>query len=110
MTAIACDIHAIPPAQRTRYETLRANVLAAARDTSETTDGYAFRLGDEVALVAVAEWIAFERLCCPFLRFTIEVDGREPARVGIGGDGVKDFLRAELGTTLLSASSLVRRS
>ena len=109
MTAIACDIHAIPPAQRTRYETLRATVLAAARDTAETADGFAFRLGDDARLVALAEWIAFERLCCPFLRFTIEVDG-ERVRVGIGGDGVKDFLRAELGTTLLSASSLVRRS
>ncbi len=25
----------------------------------------------------VAEWISFERLCCPFLKFKLEVSGHE---------------------------------
>jgi hypothetical protein len=108
---IACNLGAIPDAERPRYFALRARVLAEVADVAETDDGFALRVGAD--LVALAEWIAFERVCCPFLSFRLAVEGDGPVRLDIGGAaGVKDFLRAEfaeLGATrLVSPASLVR--
>jgi hypothetical protein len=50
----------------------------------------------------VAEFIANERLCCPFFGFTVEV---EPQGGALwlhltGRDGVKSFIQAEVGAAL----------
>lgn len=48
--------------------------LAAALETKELPDGYAFRLKSEtVSLPDLAEWISAERKCCPFFGFEIEL-------------------------------------
>jgi len=112
---IACNLAAIPDAERPRYVALRTQVLAAIEGVSETGDGFAMHVGTgRVPLVALAEWIAFETLCCPFLRFRLAIEGDGPVRLELGGaEGVKDFLRAELpeiaGAKLFAPSSLVRR-
>jgi len=108
---IACDLGAIPEAERPRYFALRAQVLAAVESATETDDGFALRVGAD--LVALAEWVAFERLCCPFLSFRLAVEGDGPVRLELGGAaGVKDFLREEFAafgsTKLVSPASLVR--
>lgn len=107
---IACNLAAIPEAERQRYFALRAEVLAAADPIEETADGYGLHLATaRVSLPALAEWIAFERLCCPFLRFRLTLEGDAPVRLELGGEpGVKELLRHELGMTLVSPSSLVR--
>src|SRR5262245_61446500 len=97
---IACNLSAIPDAERPRYFALRAQVLATVEEVIELGDGYALRVGaDGGRLVALAEWIAFERVCCPFLRFRLAIESEGPARLEVCGDeGVKDFLRAEFET------------
>jgi hypothetical protein len=110
-TPIACNLGAITDAERPRYFALRAQVLAGIEDVAELDDGFALRVGTD--LVALAEWIAFERLCCPFLSFRLAVEGTGPVRLELGGAaGVKDFLRAEFAvfgsTKLVSPASLVR--
>jgi hypothetical protein len=73
-TPIACNLAAIPDADRPRYFALRAQVFAAVERVSEVGDGFALHLAaDRATLVALAEWIAFERLCCPFLSFRLAV-------------------------------------
>jgi hypothetical protein len=111
-TSIACNLAAIPEADRPRYFAVRRRVLETVEAVAETPGGYALRVRAD--LPVLAEWIAFERVCCPFLRFVQTVDRDGPVRLELGGaDGVKDFLRgefAELGAaTLVSAASLVRR-
>jgi hypothetical protein len=110
-TPIAFHLTAIPEAERPRYFTLRAQVLATVESVAEIEDGYALHVGAD--LVALAEWIAFERKCCPFLSFRLAIEGGGPVRLELGGaDGVKDFLREEFGSfggaPLVSAASLVR--
>ncbi len=110
-TPIACNLGAIPDAERPRYFALRAQVLAGVESVAEIDDGFALTVSAD--LVALAEWIAFERVCCPFLSFRLAVAGDGPARLELGGaEGVKDFLREEfsvLGATkLVSPASLVR--
>jgi len=108
---IACNLVAIPDAERPRYFALRAQVLAEVGGVAEIEDGFALHIGAD--LVALAEWIAFERLCCPFLSFRLTIEGDGPVRLELGGaEGVKDFLREEFASfgaaKLVSPASLVR--
>jgi hypothetical protein len=107
---IACNIEAILPADRPRYRSLRDRLFRLVEHVDEISDGYALQLrNDRDALPMLAEWIAFERLCCPFLRFVVTVD--EQNRLGLalsGGAGVKEFLRLELAGDLHAPDRLLK--
>jgi hypothetical protein len=78
-TALACNLNAIGPENLHRYKDLFRRVHAAITDRRELEDGYVFRLdGDSVSLPDVAQWISFERLCCPFFTFQLQSKGGEP--------------------------------
>jgi L-amino acid N-acyltransferase YncA len=115
-TPIACNLAAIPDSDRGRYFSLRSQVLTAALGVVEIAHGFALLVdAARVPLSALGEWIGFERLCCPFLAFRVSVDGDGPIRLELsGGEGVKDFLRAELpdlgGAKLVQPASLVRKA
>jgi hypothetical protein len=98
--AIACDMTALSAAQRERQQVLMKSFHASVQETLATDDGYAFRLaaGTETILLA-AEFIAIERLCCPFFNFEMKVGPPDaPLWLRIGGrEGVKEFIRMELG-------------
>ena len=94
----ACDMTAIPPESRGRHHALiRRLMTEAVQDVSELPDGLAFRFPAQ-EYDAVTEFVGRERLCCPFLTFTLEVTpGRGPIRLRLtGAEGVRDFIRAEL--------------
>ena len=95
-----CNLGAIDAKQRRRYEALTAEMRAAAQEVEELPDGYAIRFpSDRHIHSAVGEWITLERLCCPFLRFALETDGegRHTWLRLTGREGVKNFLRSEIG-------------
>ena len=97
---IACDLSGIDANQRRRYETLTAELRAAGQEVRELPDGYAIRFPSKQSILSgIEEWIALERQCCPFLRLVLETDSEGgPTWLRItGGQGVKEFLRAELG-------------
>jgi hypothetical protein len=72
---IACNLGAIDPAERAVHVDRAERVFAAVLETKELSDGYAFRLPLETAVLReIAEWMANERLCCPFFTFTLIVD------------------------------------
>jgi hypothetical protein len=94
----ACDMTAMPPEQRGAHHALiRRLMTEAVEEISELPDGLAFRFPAE-EYDAVAEFVGRERLCCPFLTFTLNVwPQRAPLHLRItGAEGVKDFIRAEL--------------
>lgn len=98
MTPLACDMSAIPPAERKHHRQVTRRVVTAATDLHDVPDGLTLELpGNEYR--AVTEFIAYERLCCPFLRFNLDVEpGRSPMRLRIDGPpGTGAFLRMELG-------------
>jgi len=72
---------------------------AAIIETRELHDGYGFQLGQEgVAITEVAEWISYERHCCPFFHFELEL---QPDQGSLwlnlrGGANVKEFLRHDV--------------
>ena len=101
-TPIACAPNAMPAHQRARYEHLRQQLFTAEQAIEPLAGGYRFRLpADAETLVMAAEFISLERLCCPFLRFRLEVvlaevwlalTSLEPAQ----GAEVKALLRLEM--------------
>lgn len=79
----ACDMAAIPAEQRGAHHALiRRLMTEAVEEISELPDGLAFRFHAE-EYEAVTGFVGRERLCCPFLSFTLEVSpARGPLRSG----------------------------
>jgi hypothetical protein len=97
---IACDMNAIPADQREQHGETAVRMLGAVLEVRAVTNGFALGLPlDTVMLHTVADYIANERLCCPFFDFnlSIEAGARQLWLTLSGGQGVKEFLQAELG-------------
>ena len=96
--ALICDLNAIAAEQRTSHAVRAQRVLhEAVKEVLELPDGYALRFtADDYS--ALAEFIANERLCCPFFTFGLEVT-RERGPIWLrltGQSGVKEFLQTML--------------
>ena len=96
---IACDMTVIPPEQRSAHLATSRDFFSHIEEFRELSNGYEFRFASESSLrVKLAEFVSLEKLCCPFLSFTIEVDA-EGGPVWLrftGRDGVKTFIREEI--------------
>ena len=96
----ACNVAGISAEQRPRYIVLAKKLVGAKKEVRELADGYAFRFDAEAATIQeLAEFITYERLCCPFFDFELVVE-REggPAWLRLKGrEGVKEFIRLEFG-------------
>ena len=94
-TPIACDLTAIPAAERPRHTALIAQWRSRVRAVGEIPDGFAFQFEpDAEILLALAEFVARERLCCPFFRFQIECEPAGPLWLRLSGpSGTQDFIR-----------------
>src|SRR5215470_13214619 len=74
---LACNPKAIDAAKRPHYASLTKQIRLAIRGRHGTPDGYAYKMdGKMIGLQEVAEWIAMERLCCPFLSFQLSTSGQ----------------------------------
>lgn len=94
----ACNLKAISASEHARYHDLSKRVRAAIRGRAETADGYTLTLdGYAVSLTEAAEWINFERLCCPFLTMNLSASGDQADWVLAltGPRAVKPLLNAE---------------
>jgi hypothetical protein len=92
---IACDLDAISAGDRPRYNELRKMLTASAIGKRELPDGIAVQISTEgMPLPQLAEWISFERKCCPFFDFRIEIaPASGPVWLSLTGrSGVKEFL------------------
>ena len=92
---IACDVAGLDAEQRSRRRELFATVRSLFEEVREMPEGYEFRLPASAShILTVAEFISLERVCCPFLDFTLEVE-REGGPLWLrltGREGVKEFL------------------
>ena len=101
----ACDMTAIAAEQRSAHLSKINKLFRAVEGLRELPNGYVFRLPNESeVLLTAAEFIALERLCCPFFGFGLEIE-REGGAVWLtitGREGVKPFIMAEIGGHLLT--------
>jgi hypothetical protein len=101
----ACSLEKSLTKQERAHKKQIAQQMESARiDTKEIADGYVFRFRPEgVSFAEVADWVATERVCCPFFDLGIEAE-RENGPISLritGRKGVKNFIRAEFQTLKL---------
>jgi hypothetical protein len=100
VSSFSCNLSALDQEQRKRYDILTKELIAKHLEIKELPDGYGIRFPNNRSFFAsLSEWAPLEQLCCPFLTLTLELQ-RDQGPVWLkasGEDGVKDFLRAELG-------------
>ena len=97
---LACDLTAIAAEQREDYQLNAQQLFETSLETRELPNGFAFRLPSESAMIVkAAEFMALERLCCPFLNFVLEIEpDLGPLWLKLTGpEGVKQVLQTELG-------------
>jgi hypothetical protein len=98
--SLACNRSALTAVQQERQRALYRLLGADVEEVRELADGYTFRHSpDKSVLLAMVEFVANERLCCPFFEFriTVERDGG-PVWLQITGEGeAKRVLEAEMG-------------
>ena len=96
---VSCNWLALTAVQQERQRALYRQLRADVEEVVELEDGYAFRhSSDRAMLLAVAEFVSNERLCCPFFEFGITVEragGAVWLRITGAGEA-KQVLRAEI--------------
>ncbi|HEX9501697.1 MAG TPA: hypothetical protein VGA10_08595 [Thermoanaerobaculia bacterium] len=97
--SFACDRLALSPEIRKRhFEVLGPALRAVKLAVRELPDGYEFEFpSDAKTLPMLEEWIAQERLCCPFFDIDLRLErAGGPAWMRLTGrTGTKDFIRAD---------------
>ncbi len=95
---IVCDMGAIAADERENHMATAESIFSAVIDSRELEAGYAFRLPLETnRLRQTTDWIANERLCCPFFTFKLTVN--EEFWLELTGPAeFKDELKTMIGT------------
>jgi hypothetical protein len=99
VSPFACDRSALTPEQRTRhFDELSPQLRSMVKAVRELPDGYEFQLPfDPATFQLVAEWTAFEHLCCPFFDIDLRLE-REHGAFWMrltGREGVKQFIKVD---------------
>ena len=95
---LACDMGVFTPSQREAHIQTTTELVQAIQGVQEVENGYEFIFPNETEFISqIAEFISKERLCCPFLKFSLIVDSnRKPISLSLTGPlGTQEFLRAE---------------
>lgn len=96
-TPIACDIAAVSSDQMAVWMAeIVPELYSAVEEISELDDGFAWKLPASARILTLlATDLDIERRCCPFVRYTLEIepDGGPFWLRMTGRPGVKEFLR-----------------
>jgi hypothetical protein len=99
-TAFVCNLGVMNPEERARYIALSRKLMSTREESRELDNGYAFKLTrQKISLTEIAEWISFERRCCPFFNLLIEAEPNDgPIWLRMtGATGIKQFILSEIG-------------
>ena len=93
----ACDLTAIPASERGAHQEVTRHLISSATAIRESGDGFVLEVSADER-ETVTQFVARERLCCPFLEFVVvAAPERRIVEVHINGPtGAKEFIRAEL--------------
>ncbi|HEX7265301.1 MAG TPA: hypothetical protein VF383_14090 [Candidatus Dormibacteraeota bacterium] len=94
--ALACDLSTLTDDQRIRLIAVSAEVFGAASEVRELPNGFAlaYRHASPELIAKVAEFIAYDRLCCAFLEHAmVSEPAGGPMWLKIsGGRGAKEVI------------------
>jgi len=97
-TPLVCNMGVFTAAQRESHIQTTTELIQTIQSVQDVENGYEFRFPNETELISrIAEFISNERLCCPFLEFSLKViSNDEPISLSLTGPtGTQEFLRAE---------------
>ena len=95
---LACNVQAIPAELRPIHQANTELIFTSVQEVQELPTGYALRLPNETDILqTVIAFISYERLCCPFFRFALEIEPEQgPVWLRLTGNvDVKPFLREQ---------------
>ena len=95
---LVCNMDVFTPAQSAAHIQIMTELVQAVQRVQEVENGYEFTFPNETDFISrIAGFISNERLCCPFLKFTLNVGSNiEPVSLSLKGPiGTPEFLRAE---------------
>ncbi|HEU5379137.1 MAG TPA: hypothetical protein VFV38_27255 [Ktedonobacteraceae bacterium] len=95
---LVCNSTAIPKEVRPLHQANTKRIFSSVQEVRELETGYALRIADEADLLqTVVTFLCYERLCCPFFHFTLEMEPDQgPVWLHMTGvTDVKAFLRKE---------------
>ena len=95
---LVCNMGMFTAAERDSHIDNTAQLIQAIQSIAEVENGYEFTFPNDTERIAqIAEFISNERLCCPFLQFTLRVNSMsEPISISLSGPtGTQEFLQAE---------------
>ena len=98
VSPLVCNMDVFTPAQRDFHIENTTQLMQAVQTIQEVENGYQFTFSSETEMITkIAEFISNERLCCPFLNFTLKVNSvDEPMSLSLAGPiGTQEFLRLE---------------
>ena len=92
----SCNMGAFTEQEMAEYQELATHLRSSVQEIKELKNGFAFKLPAD-AVVATSQWINYERKCCPFFDFALEIPKDSgPVWLRITGErGIKDFIRTE---------------
>lgn len=96
---IMCDLTAIPTEMREQHILDATQIFQKAEEIQELEQGHAFRFPNEAGMwSALASFVEYERLCCPFFRFGLSAEPNHgPLWLTMTGpEGTKDLLNISL--------------
>ena len=95
---LACNLQAIPLELRPAHQANAERIFASVQEVRELPTGYALRLPNETDLLqTVVAFLSYERLCCPFFHFGLEIEPEQgPVWLRLSGSAdVKLFLQSQ---------------
>lgn len=97
-SSFVCNMNALDAEQLKRYKEIILKLNSQRLSVKELNDGYGFRFKAESQLIQdAAEFIVYERLCCPFFNFELAVE-QDSNRLWLrlrGQEGIKEFIQHE---------------
>ncbi|NWG07774.1 MAG: hypothetical protein HXY35_13950 [Chloroflexi bacterium] len=94
---LACDMTVFTPVERESHIQNTLQLYQSVRDIRAVENGYEFLFPHTTEMTKLAEFISKEKMCCPFLEFTLKVEpNKKPISLTLTGpDGTQEFLREE---------------
>lgn len=94
---LACNMAVFTPAERESHIQNTLQLYQTVQDIHEAENGYEFLFPHTTEMAKLTEFISNEKLCCPFLEFTLRiVPNEKPISLTLTGpEGTQEFLREE---------------
>src|SRR5262245_10066152 len=93
---LACNMSVFTPTEHENHIQTIGQLFRTMQRIEDKEHGYEFIFaGASATLIQLAEFISKERLCCPFLEFTLKVfpNYENTSLLLTGPEGIKEFLR-----------------